>query len=160
MHSLIEDKASGPDLLYPWLLKMFETEIALILTDIFYTSMREGRLPKLWREANVCCIFKKGDKGNPENYRPISLTCVTRHFVDYGIPVDSQHRFRTRQSTKTQLLATVHDMAYALQCNNSLSLATLDFAKAFDKVPQVFSSLANYVGRNISNSWSKVLIRS
>lgn len=62
MHSLIEDKASGPDLLYPWLLKMFETEIALILTDIFYTSMREGRLPKLWREANVCCIFKKGDK--------------------------------------------------------------------------------------------------
>lgn len=160
MHSLIEDKASGPDLLYPWLLKMFETEIALILTDIFHTSMREGRLPKLWREANVCCIFKKGDKSNPENYRPISLTCVMRHFVDYGIPVDSQHGFRTRQSTKTQLLATVHDMAYALQCNNSLSLATLDFAKAFDKVPQVFSSLANYVGRNISNSWSKVLIRS
>ena len=80
--------------------------------------------------------------------------------MDYGIPVDSQHGFRTRKSTKTQLLATVHDMAYALQCNNSLSLATLDFAKAFDKVPQVFSSLANYVGRNISNSWSKVLIRS
>ena len=139
---------------------MVETEIAPILTDIFQTSMREGKLPKLWREANVFCIFKKGDKSNPENYRPISLTCVTKHLVDYGILVDSQHGFRTRQSTKTQLLATVHDMAYALQCNNSVSLATLDFAKAFDKVPQVFSSLVNYVGRNISNSWSKVLIRS
>ena len=27
-------------------------------------------------------------------------------------------------------------VAYALQCNNSVSLAILDFAKAFDKVPQ------------------------
>ena len=38
LRSLIEDKATGPDQLYPWLLKMAATEIAPILTDIFQTS--------------------------------------------------------------------------------------------------------------------------
>ena len=59
-----------------------------------------------------------------------------KHLVDHVILVDSQHGFRAKRSTETQLLATVQDLAYALQCNNSVSLAILDFAKAFDKVPQ------------------------
>ena len=100
LRSLIEDKATGPDQLYPWLLKMAATEIAPILTDIFQTSIREEKSPKLWREANIWCIFKKGDKSNPENYRPISLNCVAckilepiiqKHLVGYAILVDSQH---------------------------------------------------------------------
>ena len=168
LHSLIEDKAPGPDQLNPWLLKMAATEIAPILTDIFQTFIREGKLPKLWREANVCCIFKKGDKSNPENYRPISLTCVTckilehiihshmmKHLVDHVILVDSQHGFRVKRSTETQLLAMVHDIAYALQCNNSVSLAILDFAKAFDKVPhqRLLSKLDYYGIRGPLHSW-------
>lgn len=100
LRSLIEDKATGPDQLYPWFLKMAATEIAPILTDIFQTSIREEKSPKLWREANIWCIFKKGDKSNPENYRPISLNCVAckilepiiqKHLVSYAILVDSQH---------------------------------------------------------------------
>lgn len=148
LHSLSEVKAPGPAQLFPWLLKMAATEIALILTDISQTSINEGKLPKQWREANFCCIFKIGNKSNPENYRPISLTCVTckilehivhshvmKHLADYGILVDSQHGFRGKWSTQTQLLATVHDLAYTLQCNNSVSLAIFYFAKAFNKLP-------------------------
>ena len=78
--------------------------------------------------------------------------------MDYGILVDSQHGFRAKRSTETQLqLATVHDIAYAVQCNNSVSLAILDFsqATAFDKVShqRLLSKLDNYRIRGPSHSW-------
>ena len=38
--------------------------------------MEEGGVPAIWRLANVCPIYKKGAKGDPANYRPVSLTCV------------------------------------------------------------------------------------
>ena len=165
LHSLIEDKAPGPDQHYPWLLKMAAAEIAPILTDIFQTSIREEKSPKRWREANIWCIFKKRDRSNPKFYRPISLTCdpfkilehiilshIMKHLVDYGILVDSQHSPRGRRSTETQLLATVHDIAYALQCNNSVFLAILDFTKAFDSV-RLLSKLEYYRSRGPLHSW-------
>ena len=165
LHSLIEDKAPGPDQHYPLLLKMAAADTAPILTDIFQTFIREEKSPELWREANIWCIFKKSDRGNPEFYRPISLTCdpfkilehiilshIMKHLVDYGTLVDSQHSLRGKRSTETQLLATVHDIAYALQCNNSVSLAILDFAKPFVSV-RLLSKFEHYRSKGPLHSW-------
>jgi len=38
--------------------------------------MQEGILPEDWKSETVCPIFKKGDKSDPGNYRPVSLTSV------------------------------------------------------------------------------------
>ena len=46
------------------------------LSVIFGRLMGEGEVPGIWRKANVCPIFRKGTKGDPANYRPVSLTCV------------------------------------------------------------------------------------
>jgi hypothetical protein len=59
---LKDDKAPGSDQLYPWLLKMAAVEIAPILTDIFQTCIDRADLPSQWREANICGVYKKGEK--------------------------------------------------------------------------------------------------
>ena len=116
LQGLSPNKAARPDELLPWFLRMFAEKLAPILTDIFQSSINMGTLPHQWREANICGIFKKGDKSLPENYRPVSLTSVTckikehiihSHVMDrlerFEILVDAQHGFRAKRSTETQL---------------------------------------------------------
>ena len=69
-------KASGPDQLKPIVLQNLHKELAPILQVIFQRSIDQAKLSSKWKEANVSPIFKKGDKTDPANYRPISLTCV------------------------------------------------------------------------------------
>jgi hypothetical protein len=69
-------KASGPDNIHGRILKECTTQIAPILTTLFNLSLKTGKIPDDWRYASVCPAFKKGDKNNPINYRPISLTCT------------------------------------------------------------------------------------
>ena len=40
-------------------------------------SFHEGIFPDIWKLANVIPIFKKGDKSEPSNYRPVALlSCI------------------------------------------------------------------------------------
>ena len=69
-------KATGPDQLKPIVLQNLHKELAPILQVIFQRSIDQAKLSSKWKDANVSPIFKKGDKTDPANYRPISLTCV------------------------------------------------------------------------------------
>ena len=86
--------------------KTLHNELAPILQLIFQRSLDTGKLPHIWKEANVSPIFKKGEKSDPSNYRPISLTCVlckvleyivassvAKHFTELDILYDLQHGF-------------------------------------------------------------------
>jgi hypothetical protein len=44
------------------------------LLDIFRSSMEETTALEGWKRANVNAIYKKGAKGDPANYRPVTLT--------------------------------------------------------------------------------------
>ena len=109
--------------------------------------MNQGKLPNIWKDANVSPVFKKGDKSEPSNYRPISLTCVlckilenivasslSRHFTDLNIVYELQHRFRERGSCETQLIMLVDELSKNMQMGKQTDLILLDFSKAFDKV--------------------------
>ena len=43
---------------------------------IFRNSLDTGIVPRLWRQAKVVPVFKKGDKAESSNYCSISLTSV------------------------------------------------------------------------------------
>ena len=117
LSNLKPDKAAGPDEIKPVVLKELRHEIAPIICLLFERSLSTGVLPSDWTKARVSPLFKKGDKGDPANYRPISLTCVlckvmehiiasnlARHFNNHQILYELQHGFREKRSCETQLI--------------------------------------------------------
>jgi hypothetical protein len=70
------NKSCGPDGLHPNMLKELSATISKPITIIFNSSMCQGSVPQLWKEGNITALFKKGDKAEPGNNRPVSLTSV------------------------------------------------------------------------------------
>ena len=69
-------KSAGPDNIPTRILKEYALYIAPVLQLIYTQSYQTGILPNDWLTANIVPVYKKGDKSNPVNYRPISLTSV------------------------------------------------------------------------------------
>jgi len=141
-------KATGPDLIPTRVLKECSSVLAPILAELFQQSIDTGSIPDDWLTANVVAIFKKGNKHEASNYRPVSLTSITcktlehiiysqvmEHYNKHNFLSQYQHGFRSGYSCETQLLTTVEDIQRGLDSEACYyDLIILDFSKAFDKV--------------------------
>ena len=73
LRNLNVNKASGPDLISPHLLKEGAIILSWPLSIIFNRSLEQGYFPTCWKFGNVIPIHKKDDKSAPSKYRPITL---------------------------------------------------------------------------------------
>ena len=118
--NLNPNKAAGPDSIKPIILKELRLEIARVICLLFEKSLKTGQLPSEWTKAEVCPLYKKCDKTDPANYRPILLTCIlckvmehvtasniSRHITQHNILYELQHGFREKRSCETQLVKTL-----------------------------------------------------
>ena len=96
------------------MLKDCSAEIAQVLACIFNQSLIKAIVPDNWRQANVAPIYKKGEKYDPANYRPVSLTCTCcktlQHLSEHDILVESQRGFCSGKPCETQLVQFIHDL--------------------------------------------------
>ena len=143
------NSASGPDSISAQLLQNAREELLEPLKLIFEKSLDTGTVPQDWRHAIVTPIFKKGTKGDPANYRPVSLTSIPckifesilkdkimSHILDNNLIKESQHGFMPGRSCTTNLVTFLDKLTEIVDRGKPADIFYLDFAKAFDKVPR------------------------
>ena len=148
LRSLKTNKSPGPDEIHPRILNELSNELAYPLKTLFDITLKEGKIPQKWKEAEVRPIFKKGCKSKPGNYRPVSLTSVVcktfekfirdalyKHIVDNNLLSDHQYGFCSGRSCVSQLLVTLNSWMHSIDNNKPVDAVYLDFQKAFDTVP-------------------------
>ncbi|KFQ31970.1 hypothetical protein N332_05289, partial [Mesitornis unicolor] len=75
-HHLDIHKSMGPDGIHPRVLRDVAEVLTKPLSINYQQSWLTGEVSVDWRLANVTPIYKKGQKEDLGNYRPVSLTSV------------------------------------------------------------------------------------
>ncbi|KAL5250292.1 hypothetical protein ACHWQZ_G016138 [Mnemiopsis leidyi] len=121
--------------------------LSLPIWILWKRSLETGVIPPDLKLQYITPIFKKGNRTEAVNYRPVSLTShiikvfervvrkhLVKHLEDNNILPDSQHGFRKNRSCLTQLIEHVDSVLKALNDGREVDVIYLDYSKAFDKV--------------------------
>ena len=176
-------KSCGPDDIHPHVLQRTASAICVPLTIVFKLSLDSGECPDDWKVANVTPIYKKGDRTDPANYRPVSLTSqvckvmeslvrakIIQHLDENNLISEAQHGFREGRSCLTNLLETLEAWTKIIDDGDGIDVAYLDFRKAFDLVSHkhlihkltkygISGQIIEWVKNFLDNRTQRVLIR-
>ena len=180
---MIPDKLSqSPDGIPAYFLKRVASPILDILLHLFNLSLNLGVIPSQWRSAIIVPIHKKGSRDLPCNYRPISLTCVLCHTLEYIIAEilrshlhsfnllsSNQFGFLPSRSTCSQLLTVLNNWFCNYDSNITTDVVYTDIAKAFDSVSHsklisvlnsygIQCNVLNWIRSFLSNRVQKVCV--
>lgn len=110
-------------------------------------SLREGRVPEKLKHAIVKPVFKKGEKSEMTNYRPISILPAIDKIIEkyiaeklitflnkYKLIDDNQYGFRKDKNTQTLLETFSNYVNTCLDKNLHVLVIFVDFSKAFDSI--------------------------
>jgi hypothetical protein len=105
------------------------------LMRLFNTSINNSRVPDDWKSAIVVPIYKAGDKGDVNNYRPVSLTSVVCKIIEHlvgqyirnvletkGWFYKGQHGFREGFSYESQIISLCQDLSEVVDKGGGLML--------------------------------------
>ena len=117
--------------------------------SLFNQSLECGTIQTNWSQAIFTPVYKKGVMHSPDNYRPVSLKCLTCKLLEHNVIcthilsfIDEHHSlrqlqngFRKGKSCETQLLIEDFMRNYDKKIKWSTDIGVLDLSLTLDNVP-------------------------
>ena len=111
--------------LMPKLMKKVAEGIAPSVTNLYNRCIENSNWPAIWKRGELTPIFKKGDKHNVENYRPITTLSIidkvfesllSKQITHYFDPTLSPRltAYRKNHSCETTLVRPTEDWKHAI----------------------------------------------
>jgi len=113
-----DNKAPGPDNIGPKLLKGVLDSLLDPLVYIFNLSFATGKVPQLLKIAKVIPVYKKGERTDPTNYRPISLLSIFDKILE-KLMYKRLHSFLQKHSI-------LHQYQFGFSKNHSTVMALIE----------------------------------
>ena len=128
-------------------LKLCVPVVSSTIAALFNACLDTGIYPDCLKTANITPIFKKGDKSDLGNYRPISVLSdlnkiyeellyvrLINYLDDKNILTDSQYGFRKHRSTQEVCIDMISSLLSAYTKKQYSLCLFIDFRKAFDSI--------------------------
>ena len=158
----------GHDGISTILLKKLESKLTKPLTLIINQSLHSGIYPDKLKIGKIIPVYKKNDKHQLENYRPISLLPtisklfemvvhdqISLYFSQNNYLSSSQYGFRKLHSTEHAILEIADRISCELDKGNTPLAIFLDLSKAFDTLNHtiLLSKLKYYGVSELALKW-------
>ena len=138
-------KSPGLDNIYSEYIKAGGEPLINAFTYLFRQIQKTGTIPQKFKDALIVVIYKKNSKLECGNYRPISLLShIYKVFISiiatrvkndlYASFPDSQAAYQPGRGTIEQIFSLEQIIEKALEFNNPVYIAFIDFTKAFDSI--------------------------
>ena len=167
IESSASGKASGPDKISIDEIKSMGHEPHTALAERFSVYLAAGSIPTAWKTSSMSLIFKKGDKEDIGNYRPITSLPVmykifskiilarVRKTLDSEQPLE-QTGFRPGFSTMDNIQTVTRVIEACREHKIDLVLTFVDYKKAFDSV-EVVPILRALENQGVHHQYLKIL---
>ena len=138
-------KSRGADNISNQLLKTIKQELCKPLTIIINQMIETGVYPEKFKISKITPIYKKNERTNIANYRPISLlptlskifervihTQLYTYFDENKLLSEQQYGFREKHSTELAAVKLVDYINHEMDIGNTPEAIFIDLSKAFD----------------------------
>ena len=144
----IKSKATGPTQISKEILSHTPLQTGIHITRLFNATLSTGHFPSPLKNSHMFLIPKNNkDLSNPSSYRPIALVDTLskilekiissrlRKFLEDSQQMNpNQYGFRPNKSTEQVIFTTLYFLDTYHKIRRFTGSASLDVAKAFDKV--------------------------